>query len=100
MLDEPAHAVHRGLRGEPVPDVEDMSGTAGCAFEHVVDPEPKLTPWREQGGNDQSSPTTSPPHAAASERYALTPSEKLITGTPADATFEKSSRLCGATYRR
>ena len=51
-------------------------------------------------GSCQSSPTTSPPHAAASSRYADVPSEKLITGTPARETAAKSSRLCGATERR
>ncbi len=34
-------------------------------------------------GSCQSSPMTSPPQAAASARYALTPREKLTTGTPA-----------------
>ena len=100
-------------------DVEDVAGTATGAVEHVVDPEPELAPRRQQRRRvevplhgpleadalprlvERQAPSRARRRLrrtpAASARYALTPSEKLITGTPAAATFAYSSRLCGAT---
>jgi hypothetical protein len=49
VLDEAADVLDRCLRDEPVPDVEDVAGATARAVEHVVDPQPELSPWREQG---------------------------------------------------
>ena len=48
MLDEPAHVVDGRAGREAVPDVEDVTGAAAGALEHVVDPGHELAPRDEE----------------------------------------------------